>query len=100
MGICVRPGYDDEMNSIVKIIFQKGKDNTLDSNFNLSKVDLPLKYPNGVKLKPAKMKDLKYLCKFIKSGYEQFCADLFRTQEQIPAQWGAGQDDPDNPNEM
>ena len=86
MGICVRSGYDDEMNSIVKIKFQKGKDNTLDSNFDLSKVDLPLKYPNGVKLKPAKMKDIKYLCKLIKSGYEQFYADLFRTQEQIPTQ--------------
>ena len=100
MGICVRPGYDDEMNSIVKIKFQKGKGNTLDSNFNLSKVDFPLKYPIGVKLKPAKIKYIEYLCKFIKSGYEQFCGNLFRAQEQIPAQGGAGQDDPDDPDEM
>ena len=100
MGICVRPGYDDEMNPIVKIKFQKGKGNTLDSNFDLSKVDLPLKYPNGVKLKPAKIKDIKYLCKFIKSGFEQFYADLFTAQDQIPDQGGAGQDGPDDPDEM
>ena len=77
-------------HNLMTIMFQKGQAQDFSTNFNLSNVHLPIKYPNGIPLKAVKIKVIKYLSKFVEPHYQQFYTDLFRAQEQISVQVRGG----------
>ena len=67
-----------------RIKLQKGRGPNYDpSKFDLTSVVLPLKYPNGVKLKPDKITDLRYLVRFVPPDHTGFYEALFEGQERM-----------------
>lgn len=79
---------------------QKGRSTVYDpSSFDLTTVDLPLKYPEGVRLKKEKLADLKYLLSYIPLGHKSWYEELFQAQGVADAP-AAEDDDPDDPDHI
>ena len=90
--------YDEEIGSPVLVKFQKGKGATYQpQKFNLAAINLPLKYPQGVKLKSAKLDDLEHLLRFVPLGHKAWFTDLFQAQGQLVGE-SADNVDPDDPD--
>ena len=92
-GITVSAGFGD-YHTPVFIKLQKGKGSAYKEAFNLSRVELPLKYPNGVKLDDNKLKDLQDLQRFIPEPYADYYTHLFTQQEGLGQALAAEEDHP------
>ena len=79
---------------------QKGRGANYDpAKFDLNTVMLPLKYPDGVPLKPDKVADLRYLVRFVPPEYTGFYEALFEAQERIQDQGDEPGEDPIHPDD-
>lgn len=96
-GLQICSSYSEEaFNAPTQVKLQKGKGAAYQlSKFDLSTIDLPLKYPNGVKLKSDKLEDLNYLLRFIPIGYKTWYEDLFATQGLLAAEDAPDEANPD-----
>jgi len=92
-GMGIQSNYGLLTEKYIKL--QKGRGNVFHpSKFFLPGIALPLKYPDGVLLQPEKLKDLKYLCKFVSPEHMPFYNDLFKKQADARAKGGVVRDDP------
>ena len=101
-GIKVCSSFGDYFVKPVDVKFQKGRGKSYDPGFNLSNVQLPLKYPSGVKIKSKKIDDLKDLVRFIPESHIGFYNDLFASQARLPQVEGEEEeeDHPDDEDEF
>ena len=98
LGIAIWKHYSEDIASPVNVKLQKGRGSTYNqANFDLTSVNLPLKYPNGVKLRNEKLNDLEHLLRFIPLGYRTWYDDLFAEQGLLATQGGDTAMDPDDP---
>ena len=80
MGFKIHPNFGLEEEILVKL--QKGKSLVYnETDFNLGQVQLPLKYPQGVKIKASKLNDLKELCKYVPLKSKAFYEQIFAKHE-------------------
>lgn len=85
---------EEEISTLVKL--QKGRGAAYtQATFDLSAIDLPVKHPRGVALRPEKLADLNHLLRFIPLSYKQWYIDLFAAQGLLAAE--GKDDDPDDP---
>lgn len=99
-GMKVWQTYNDDFVSPIPVQLQKGRSTVYDpSSFDLTTVDLPLKYPEGVRLKKEKLADLKYLLSYIPLGHKSWYEELFQAQGVADAP-AAEDDDPDDPDHI
>ena len=83
-GFGIWQSYNTEIDSTKNIKLQKGKGSAYKPEvFDLTTVNLPLKYPEGVKLKKEKLNDLSYLTRFLPITYQGWYTDLFTAQGRI-----------------
>ena len=89
--------FEDDGNEISQIVkLQKGKRTTYSPEiFDLTSVDLPQKYPQGVALREDKLADLNHLQQFIPMSYKAWYRDLFAAQGLLAAT--EEDDNPDDP---
>ena len=92
-GVTVCARFDDDVIPPVFMKVQKGRSRQGRDEFNLSQVQLPLRYPNGRLLDKEKAKDLKDLMVFIPGPHEEFYRKLFSSQERLAEQEREGDDD-------
>lgn len=70
------------MQDNIRIKLQKDCKHECDSfKFNLALIELKEKYPNGIKIKQEKLKDLEDLCRFVSLEDKTFYEDIIRRQE-------------------
>ena len=95
-GMKIFHNYFEEDEIAVKVKLQKVKGAAYNSEtFDLSTVNLPVKYPQGVALRPDKLADLNHLLSFIPMSYKTWYMDLFAAQGLLAA--GDEDDNPDDP---
>ena len=97
-GMKIHHNYleDDDFDVAQQVKLQKGKRTAYNPDtFNLADVDLPLKYPDGVALRPDKLADLNHLLKFIPLSFKSWYTDLFAAQGLLSVSEEA--DNPDDP---
>ncbi|KAK3887004.1 hypothetical protein Pcinc_002633 [Petrolisthes cinctipes] len=82
MGINVVAGYGSYHDPVF-FKLQKGRTRKDQSSFNLSDVQLPLKYLHGVLLNKEELRDIKDLTQFISAEHVGFYEELFSSQEQM-----------------
>ena len=89
--------FEDDGNEISQIVkLQKGKRTTYSPEiFDLTSVDLPQKYPQGVAWREDKLADLNHLQQFIPMSYKAWYRDLFAGQGLLAAT--EEDDNPDDP---
>lgn len=99
LGVKVKGNYGLGEPKFIK--FQKGRGNTYDPTFDLSAVQLSHKYPNGVLLKPNKLRDIKFLTRYVEPKYLPFFTAFFRDQEVLSTQVGdGGRGDDSDPDDL
>ncbi|MPC80010.1 hypothetical protein E2C01_074573 [Portunus trituberculatus] len=95
--------YTEEYKQSMRIwqtyVDDKGRGAAYDlRNFDLTTIDLPVKYPQGVVLRPEKLADLNHLLSFIPHKYKPWYNDLFAAQGLLAA--GAAEDNPEDPDTL
>ncbi|KAK4295595.1 hypothetical protein Pmani_031852 [Petrolisthes manimaculis] len=89
--------FEDHFDLPTYVKLQKGRGATYQrEKFDLSAIDLQLKYPEGVKLKDDKLADLNFLLRFVPVGHRWWYNDLFAAQGALTAQEDEDPDDPDD----
>ena len=79
------------------IKLQQGRGNQYNPDtFDLSAVQLPIKYPTPIKLNDKKVKDLKDLLVYIHYEYKEFVETLLAEQEGLDEDATTAEDDPEN----
>lgn len=98
-GMSIWQTYVDDIGTPLQVKLQKGRGAAYDPrNFDLTTIDLPAKYPQGVVLRPEKLADLSHLQSFIPLEYKPWYNDLFAAQGLLAA--GAAEDNPDDPDTL
>lgn len=78
-GSSIKPTYTTVATVVVKL--QKGRREDYNPDtFNLSFINLPVKYDKPVKIKDGKLKDIKDLMQYILPDHKQFFIDLVAEQ--------------------
>ncbi|KAK8372557.1 hypothetical protein O3P69_014575 [Scylla paramamosain] len=95
-GFMVMKGFCEEQDDCLWVMQKKKGE--YDPRFDLSKVNLPLKYPRGVPLTKDKTSDLKDLLKFVPGEYRAFYNDLFKIQGRRESEVDV-QEGPDDPTD-
>ncbi|MPC64908.1 hypothetical protein E2C01_059030 [Portunus trituberculatus] len=94
-GMSIWHTYVDDIGTPLQVKLQKEREATYDpKNFDLTTINLPAKYPQGVVLRPEKLADLIHLLSFIPLEYKPWYNDLFAAQVLLVA--GAAEDNPDD----
>ncbi|KAK4313325.1 hypothetical protein Pmani_015313 [Petrolisthes manimaculis] len=95
LGMGIWQGYNEDIGSPLHVKLQKGKSDAYQPDkFNLAAVNLPVKNPQGVKLKSDKLDDLNHLFRFVPLEYRTWFTDIFAVQGLLAVQ-DAGDMDPD-----
>ena len=98
-GMYIWQSYSHEIEHPTEVKLQKGRRTTFDpTTFDLTSVDLPVKYPEGVQLRPEKLNDLNHLLPFVPLEYKPWFQDLFAAQGLLAAAGDDGEEDPDDPD--
>lgn len=100
-GMYIWKSYADEIEHPTEVKLQKGRRPNFDrTTFDLTSVDLPVKYPEGVQLRPEKLNDLNHLLAFVPLEYKAWFQDLFAAQGLLAAAGVCEEENPDDPDHI